>query len=224
MKIQNCTSKWICECLVENPLHLKQCSGCGKRIPESVLKQVYQEEVRIQNVYFRNRRLERSAIRCKKSGMIMQKMRGVVVPIAFAVVIMVIGGRYWLFPQEMKDALEQYQLSRVEKLSSDSFYARERLIKLKSTQIVIRSAGLDVRDTIVEKATQLSQTDKKSSMKLNQKKVMKMKHKIRKVVDYVTGKFKQLFDRYINSRGIFGNFVELDIFMGDSARNLYNRF
>ena len=187
MDKEKISREWTCESLTVNPLRFKQCVACGRNIPRRTTKIIYYEEIKIQKAIFYNEKFEKSVKRCKIMGNIMQKSYKIMVAGIFTIVFLFTLESWKGEPQDMQNTVRNYSSVRIERVEQELFNIKDNLSKVMRLSNISHLAYDNAKTKI---SIMKADIGKVRIRKIRKNKLAKVQEKIRKVMDYVTRKFK----------------------------------
>lgn len=140
------TDKWICECSCNNPLHNKECRCCRRPMPQSIIDNVYKEELKIQLYHIKKENLETSQRRVNKLETLMQKFNKAIIPIVIGIVVMMTACIFFLGNTNAHYVLINYKYSRITRYRENA----ENISKSFSNIRNLPSSGGDFTKTIAQ--------------------------------------------------------------------------
>lgn len=186
MSEQILSNQWTCKCSTVNPLRKRCCIGCGRKMPDDFLKRIYEEEICIQNIFFRRLKREKEISRCEKVGRVLTKFQTGVIVLVIAVLVACNGVRFYYYPEVTSIFLNNYMDDRGERFVNEIPEFKQKFMGIKLVSGVISKVWTNVWDSVGDVKDGLSEDRNRNS--LNKEKINHIKERISEVKNYVTGK------------------------------------
>lgn len=187
---QNISNQWICECTTINPLRKRCCVNCGRGVPQTFLNKIYKEEINNQNIFFRMQRREKEIVRCKKAGIVLQKMQVLMIVLFVAAFIVCNGVRFYYYPNTVNSFKSNYYNNRIERLREEQGVFKQHFKGVKQAPDVISGVWISMWESFGDIGNGLSKDNEDSKKSINEDKVNHITEKIMEVKDYVTRKLR----------------------------------
>lgn len=187
---KNIAPLWECECSSKNPFRYRKCKNCGRDMPEFFANKIYYEVLKEQKAFIFIEDQGKAKKRYLKFGYFMERARNTVIPIMVVAVVALNAGRIYLDDVNINKCTSENLANWHERLWHELDNTRETMNGLKSTPTVVGTVFSDAISKITDINKGLSVKHGESEKNIEYVKIEKVKNKIERVTEYVTGRFE----------------------------------
>mgnify|MGYP004472996247 FL=1 len=188
MSGHNISTFWTCECDTTNPLRKRNCTACGRRMPDDFLNKIYKEEISVHKLFFKGLSRKKEIAKCEKIGGVLAKIQGGTV-VCFILLFFVCNGtRFYFYPETISDFKKNYVCYRESRIADELHEFSQELANIKKVSDVLGQVLINAWDSAEDVREGLSKDSNHGS--INEEKVNHIAERITEAINYVTGKLR----------------------------------